>query len=57
MKLHKTQQDIQNTIKEYDDSIKYYNEQKELEPVQSQLWDVEIDHCKAMKKKLFLMLD
>ena len=57
MKLHKTQQDIQNTIKEYDDSIKYYSEQKELDPVQSQLWDVEIDHCKAMKKKLFLMLD
>ena len=57
MKLHKTQQQIKDAIQQYDESIKYYKEQKLLDPVQSQLWDVEIDHCKAMKKELFLMLD
>ena len=57
MKLYKSQQDIKNAIAEYNDSIEYYNEQKLIDPVQSDLWDVEIDHCKAMKKELFLMLD
>ena len=57
MKLYKTQQEIKDAIQEYDESIKYYNEQKLVDPVQSDLWDVEIDHCKAMKKELFLMLD
>ena len=56
MKLYKTQQEIKDAIKEYDDNIKYYNEQKFIDPTQSDLWDTEINHCKSMKKELFLML-
>ena len=57
MKLYKTQQEIKDAIQQYDESIEYYNEQKLVDPVQSDLWDIEIDHCKTMKKELFLMLD